>query len=196
MVRDNQQFLWDLLTAYDETGRFKVDAQPSSFEAGEQFKIFHRFVDIPATTQVVFKFSTVNPVNIMSRTIRIIEGGREYLVIPDDGSYATQDALITDPITVGRVNNQVTSTTSAVTVTYGGLTGADQFTIADTDQFSNGDIVKADGNSNRVNNATSSDSNLSGTAGNQTFFLVFNHIGANDPFNGQFFLQWEERFNS
>jgi hypothetical protein len=195
MIRDNLQFLWDLLTASDDTGRVKVDAQPTSYEAGEQFKIFHRFVDIPATTQIAFKFDTVNALNIMDRTIRGSEGGREYLVIPNDGSYTTQESAITTPVTVRRVNNQVQTTTSEVTVSVGFLTGADQFTILDDDQFPNGDMFKTDGNNNRANTTGSADSNLSGVAAGDSFFLVFEDIVGNDPTTMQYFLQWEERFN-
>lgn len=185
-------FIRNALTSFDGTGRFKVDAQPTSFEQGRQFKIFHRFVDIPAATQVAFKFESIHAANIISRALRGSDGGREYLVIPDDGSYSVQDALITTPVTVGRVNNQVTTTTSGVTVNVGLLTGANQFAIGDSDQFPNGDMYLTDGNNNRANTATTADSNLSGVAENQGFYLVFNHLGSSSTSRFQFFLQWEE----
>ena len=185
-------FIRNVLTGFDGTGRIKADAQPTSFEQGRQFKIFHRFVDIPATTQVAFRFESLNASNIMARALRGAEGGREYLVIPDDGSYAVQSALITTPVAVGRVNNQVTTTTSGVTVNVGLLTCTNRFTIGTTDQFPNGDMYLTDGNNNRANTATTADSNLSGVSENQAFFLVFDHLGSTNPSRFQFFLQWEE----
>lgn len=188
-------FIHNILTGFDGTGRIKADAQPTSFEQGRQFKIFHRFVNVPATTQIAFKFESVNAANIMARALRGVEGGREYIVIPDDGSYTVQDALINTPVTVGRVNNQVTTTPIGVTVNVGLLTGANQFTIDDADQFPNGDMYLTDGNNNRANASTTSDSNLSGVSAGQAFYLVFDHLGPNNSSRFQFFLQWEEVFS-
>lgn len=180
----------DLLTS-DSVGtrRVAVDAQPTSFEEGRQFKIFHRFVDIPHTTQIAFKFDTLNDLNIVARALRGSSGGREYLVVPNDGSYAAQDALIDTPIEVLRVNNKVEKT-SGVTINVGLLTGADQFSIADN-QYPNGDMYLTDGNNNRANTATTSDSNLSGVSAGNSFYLVFEHIGASNVTRMQFFLQFE-----
>ena len=59
----------------------------------------------------------------------------------------------------------------------------------------NGDGVLTDNQGNKGNNQPLADTNQSGTPSNVTFYLVFNHIGANANSTGQFYLQWEEIFS-
>lgn len=179
-------------------GRERVDNQPTSFEANEQFRIFHRFRNIADTDQIVFKFASANPVNIMERKINLWQGGREYLVIPDDGSYGAVDAQLTTSVQVRTVNGNLNDSqlpvhpTSGVTVSLGIASGL--FTISDTDQFPNGDAVRTDGNANRANNSLLTSPNMSGVAAGQAFYLVFIGIGATAT-SGHFTVQWEEVFS-
>ena len=146
----------------------------------------------------MFKFAVTNPVNIQDRKINLWSGGREYLVIPDDGSYSAVDAALTTPVQVRTVNNNLRDSglpshpVSGVTVSYG--TGADLFTIADTDQFPNGDAVLSDAAGNKGNSNLLESPNLSGVGENQTFYLVFLGINGNSGTSGHFIVQWEERF--
>lgn len=190
-----------LLTGmFDSTNRLATDNQPTSYEENQQFKIFHRMIGVEATGQIVFKFETTNPINIIERNIAAWAGGREYLVIPDTGQYPAVDALLTTPVTVRNVNGNLTDSglsthpTSGVTVNYGVLTGGDQITIADADQFPNGDVIAIDegGFFSVTNSQISNSINKSGVAAGQAFYLVFRNISSDD-FSGQFFLQWEER---
>lgn len=181
--------------------RLKVDSQPTSYEQNHQFKIFHRFIDVANSAQIVFKFAATNPVNIQERKINLWEGGREYLVIPDLGQYPGLDAKLTEVVNVTNVNGNLQDSgltshpLTGVSVTLGVLTGGDVISIGDSDQFPNGDAVKVDtsGGSNKGNNQNLSSPNLSGVAENQSFYLVFNSIGSSST-SGHFYLQWEERF--
>lgn len=184
------------------TARLPVDQQPTSFEENHQFRIFHRFISIPNANDVVFKFSATNPVNIMERKINLWAGGREYLVIPDDGSYASVDALLTTPVQVRSVNGNLEDSgyeshpVSGVTVIMSSGSGlAAPFGITSTSQYPNGDAVQTDGNANRANNSLLAASNKSGVSRNQSFYLVFLGISAgNAATSGHFTVQWEERY--
>lgn len=190
----------DTYTNQEKEGlrRLKVDSQQSSFESNQQFRIFHRFIDVPNNQQMVFKFSVTNPVNIQDRKINLWSGGREYLVVPDDGSYGAVDPLLTTPVQVRTVNNNLRDSglpshpVSGVTVTYG--TGANLIPIADTDQFPNGDAVLTDASGNKGNSNLLESPNLSGVGENQSFYLVFTGINGNSGTSGHFLVQWEERF--
>ncbi len=174
------------------TSRFKVDAQPTSFEENTEFKIFYRIQSLSQNNQLVIKFTTVNALNIMVRKINLWEGGREYLVYGDDGSH-TVTGTFTD-IDVFNVNGNVEGGGSHPTslVNASVAIGSGIFTAGSLP--SNGDGVLTDSNANRANNQPLSDNNQSGVASGSTFYLVFNHIGQNSNTKGQFFLQWEERF--
>lgn len=182
------------------TSRVKTDDQPTSYEENKQFKIFHRMIGVATTGQIVFKFSTLPALNIIERNITAWGGGREYLVIPDTGQYPAVDALLTTSVKVRNVNGNLEDSglpvhpTSGVTVDYGVLTGADQIPIANGDQFPNGDVISVnEGGFLSVTNSQISNSvNKSGVAAGQAFYLVFRNISS-DVFDGQFFLQWEER---
>lgn len=193
-----QDKLYKVFTGmFSDTGRIKVEPQPTSFEENSQFRIFHRMIGIASTDQIVFKFDSTNAVNIMERKINLWEGGREYLVIPDDGSYGAVDAALTTSVQVRTVNGNLSDSklpvhpTSGVTVSYG--TGAGLFSISDTEQFPNGDAVKTDNNSGRANNQLLASPNLSGVAAGQAFYLVFLPLGSGNT-SGHFLVQWEERF--
>lgn len=185
------------------TSRVATDNQPTSFEANEQFKIAHRFNGVSGTDQIVYWFNNKdNPVNIKERTIRLKEGKREYLVIPDDGSYEAQKALLSaDEVPVRIVNSNLEDSglsahpASSVDALCGVLTSAQGFTIAGDDQFPNFDLigVGSQGN-NALNPNFGVDSNLSGVAAGSAFFLVLIPY-ENETTSGQFFLLWEERFS-
>ena len=181
--------------------RIKVDAQPTSFEGNTQFKIAHRFNGISGTNQIVYWFQAVNAVNIMERVVRLKEGKREYLVIPDpqDGTYDSIIAqLSAAEVPVRSVNGNLqdsglaTHPVSAVNVLTG--VGNGLFTIGDDDQYPNFDLigVGTQGNS-ALNPSAGVDSNMSGVAAGLAFFLVLDPYDS-DTTSGQFYLQWEERF--
>lgn len=187
----------DIMTS-DAVGvrRVAVDAQQTSFEANYQFRMFNRLVAVPQGQQVVYKFESTNPVNIMLRKINLWSGGREYLVYPDDGQNTFDDGLLGAPLKVFNVNSNLRDGLSSHPVS--GVTirraqGAGIFTSTNTEP-PNGDVALTDGNANRATANYSSDGNRGGVAAGSAFYLVFNHIGANNATNGQYTLLWEERF--
>lgn len=173
------------------SSRFKVDAQPTSFEANKQFKIFYRIQSVSQNNQLVMKFDTVNALNIMVRKINIWFGGREYLVYGDDGSHTFTGTL--SPLPVYAVNGNVEGggdhPVSGVTASV--AIGSNIFTPGS--EPTNGDAVVTDTNANRATSQPLADSNQSGVKAGVSFYLVFNHIGSNDPTSGHYYLQWEER---
>lgn len=190
-----------LSTGSGETGRVKTDDQPTSYEENRQFKIFHRFNGVAGNEQIVYWFKNVNPVNIKERTIRLKEGKREYLVIPDpqDGTYDSILAQLSAAETPVRIVNSnledsglPSHPVSSVTVLHG--VGANLFTVAGDDQFPNGDLVGVGAQGNNALNPNSGvDSNLSGVEADSAFFLVQIPY-ENEVTSGQFFLLWEEIF--
>lgn len=188
-----------LLTSNDtRTARAAVDNQPTSYEQNKQFKIFHRFIDVLGSDQIVFKFEAgTAAANIKTRRINLWEGSREYLVIKDEGQYPAVDAALS-AIDITSVNSNLEDSglsvhpTPAATVSYAVISGDDLIDIADTDQFPNGDVVKTDSNNNRSNNIPSTDPNLVGFGAGASFYLVMRTIG-NGATSGHFFLLWEER---
>lgn len=188
----------DLFTS-DEIGlrRIAVDAQQTSFEANEQFRLFDRLEAIPQGQQVVYKFESVNPVNIMLRKINLWSGGREYLVYPAYAQNTFDDGLLGSPLPIFNVNSNlhgglVSHPVSGVTIRK--AVGAGIFTSTNTTP-PNGDLALTDGNNNRATANYSTDGNRGGVSAGGAFYLVFNHIGANGDTNGQYTLLWEERFN-
>ena len=172
--------------------RFKVDSQPSSYEANEQFKIFYRLQGVPQNQQMVLKFESVNALNIMVRKINLWEGGREYLVYGDDGTHTVTGAFT--PIPVYNVNSNVEGggahPVSGVSASV--AIGANIF--VEGSKPSNGDAAMTDANASRATAQPLSDTNQSGVPASSTFYLVFNNIALNDDTTGQYYLQWEERF--
>lgn len=194
--------MWYVTSDRTKTARVPTDSQPTSFEENAQFRIFHRFIEIPNSNDIVFKFTATNPVNIMERKINLWKGGREYLVIPDDGSYSAVDSLLTTTVPVRTVNGNLQDSglpshpVSGVTVVMSSASGlASVFGIVSTSQYPNGDAVQTDGNANRANNSLLAAPNASGVAAGQSFYLV--HLGisaSNTETSGHFTVQWEERF--
>lgn len=172
--------------------RFKVDSQPSSYEANEQFKIFYRMQEVPQNQQMVLKFESVNALNIMVRKINLWEGGREYLVYGDDGSHTVTGTFT--PINVYTVNSNVEGggahPVSGVTASV--AIGANIFTQGS--EPTNGDASLTDANAARATAQPLQDSNQSGVPAGATFYLVFNNLALIDNTNGHYYLQWEERF--
>lgn len=187
------------------TGRLKTDDQPTSYEENRQFKIFRRFIDVPTTQQMVFKFEASAPCNIMERKINIWAGGREYLVIPYDSGnteHTAIDALFDENtvVDITSVNGYLGDSglaehpASQVTINY--VTGAGLITVDNAfgseSQYPNGDAVQTDSNANRANNALLATPNMSGLDAGQAFFLLFRNISQSTATSGHFYLQWEE----
>lgn len=185
-----------LITSNDSrTARVRTDSQPTSFEANEQFKIFYRIVDVSTSDQIVMRFDTVNALNIMVRKINLWEGGREYLVYANDGTHSVSGTFTALPVYA--VNNNLADSGLA-THPVSGVTadvaiGSNIFQQGS--EPTNGYGVLTATANNRVNNQPLADSNQSGVAAGLSFYLVFNNISQSDDSNGQFYLQWEERFS-
>lgn len=192
-ISSTSDFLKSMVTKLGlESSRFKVDSQPSSYEANEQFKIFYRMQEVPQNQQMVLKFESINALNIMVRKINLWMGGREYLVYGDDGSHTVTGTFT--PIPVYNVNSNVQGggahPVSGVSASV--AIGANIF--VEGSEPSNGDAALTDANASRATAQPLSDTNQSGVPAGSTFYLVFNNIALNDDTTGQYYLQWEEIF--
>jgi len=178
MIRDNLTFLYELLTNTSSTGRLKTENGSSVLDEGKMFKINHRFVGLGLDDQMVFKVTLGSDIEVVSRHIDLWEGGLEYFAILDTGQYPDVDALLTETAIIYPMNAKVNSA-SLTTGTYGVLSGSDVMDILDTDQFSITDLCLT-GSGNNAAGSDSTDPTLSIQPSGASFYLVFNHIAANN----------------
>lgn len=175
--------------------RLAVDAQPTSFSMNTQFRFFDEIDDVSSGNQIVYKFNATNPVNVFLRSINLWEGGRRYLVYPADGNETFTGSFndLSDQVylTNGNLNEDI-STPPISGVTVERAIGSSIFTTASKPR--NGTAMLTDGNANRASSAYQANGDQGGVAENQSFYLVFDHIGSNNPTNGLFLLSWEELY--
>lgn len=182
--------------------RLSVDSQQTSFEANAQFRFFDDLSalasgdGLASTDQLVYKFSSINAVNIFLRQINLWEGGRKYLVYPVDGDSTftgtfedVSDQLF--PVNGHLYDGLEQHPTTGVTVQR--AIGSNIFTTTALPR--NGTAALCDGNANRAASAFTANGDRAGVDAGQEFYLVFYHIGqATSPTKGLFLIQYEERF--
>ena len=194
----------DLLTS-SKVGlrRIAVDSQQTSFESNNQFR-FHILFSalwgsdlppIPSSEQLVLKFTTLNPVNILTRTPEVYIGGFVYRVFADDENVTFTGTLSDISDNIFSINGNLIDSgleahpESAVSIEY--AIGSDIF--RSTSKSPNGTVALSDGNSNKSTNTYSPNDLRAGVKGNQTFWLVFDTL-ANHSVSGMFTISYEERF--
>lgn len=175
--------------------RVRVDAQQTSFEDNEQFRFFDRIVDVPYTSQVVYKITVgANPINLFKRRINLWEGGREYLVYADDGN-VTFTGTLADSGVITPLNTNLSVGLPSHKNTQASAQRADGASIfSSTSEPVSGTAALTDGNANRASTQYSNDDERLGVAAGTVIWAVFEHIGANNDTNGHYELAWEERF--
>ena len=179
--------------------RLKVDSQQSSFEANTQFRFFDDCTGadaIPQNEILVYRFSSVNALNIQSRIINGWTGGRKYIVFPNDGNETiTGGSFVDVSDQVYSVNNNLAdSGLSSHPVSQ--VTVEKRIATAFTSPFKGrtGTAYRSDANTSRATDSYAPDSSRAGVAANQSFFLVFFDIAQNDPSEFLFTVAWEEVF--
>lgn len=187
----------DLLTS-DRTyiRRISVDSQQTSFEEAAQFRFFDRLINVPQSSQIVYKFTGENAINVFHRELQFWKGGREYLVYPDSANI-TFTGTLSEQGRLTPLNSNIEAPNYVAPVTTTAMEraiGADIFS-AGADLPTIGTAVLTDGNSNRSSSVYSPDSIKLGLAKNAVVWLVMNHIGANSTSSGHFAISYEERFN-
>lgn len=183
----------DMLTsARKGVRRLQVDSQQTSFEENEQFRYFDRLVDIPTGSQIVYKITLTRPVNLFTRKLSLISGGREYLVYPDTANVTFTGTLGNAGVTTSMNQNLNQYLTEAPPsgVTIQRAVGAGIFTSTDTPV--DGLIALTDGKSNRSSNELDVEGGKLGYAIGAAW-VVMNHVGANNATRGQYKLEWEVR---
>jgi hypothetical protein len=175
-----------------ETGRLKVYSQQTSFEDNEQFRYFDRLDNIPASSQIVYKITLTRPINLFTRKLSLIAGGREYLVYPDNES-VTFTGTLENSGTITPMNqnlNQYITETPPSGVVIQRAVGAGIF--SSTDKPVDGLLALTDGNSNRSSNELDVEGGKIGYAVGDAW-VVMNHVGSNNATIGQYKLEWEAR---
>lgn len=162
----------------DDSNRLKTENGSSALDEGKMFKINHRFSGLDSSDQLVFKINLGSDIEVISRHIDLWEGGLEYFAILDEGQYPDVDALLANSAIIYPMNPKI-GTPSLSTGSYGVLSGTDVITIADDDQFSITDLCMT-GSSNSASSSDSTDDTLSVQPSGASFYLVFNHLGANN----------------
>lgn len=186
----------DLVTsAQKPTSRIKTDNQQTSFEEARQFKYFDRLVNIPQSSQVVYRITLTNPINLTKRRLSLISGGREYLVYSSDQVSTTGTFVASGRITADNQNPDPSVIFKPSGVTIERAIGAGILTVNANELPSDGLATLADGNNNRASNELDDDSDKIGYAGDQIAYAVLNHIGSNNATTGQLKLKWEEIFD-
>jgi len=175
--------------------RIAVDSQQTSFEEAAQFRFFDRILDVAQASQVVYKFSGINAINVFHRELQFWTGGREYLVYPDSPNITFTGTLsVSGRLTPLNSNIEIEGYIPPVTTaSMERAVGVDIFD-AGTDLPIIGTAVLTDGNSNRSTSVYSPDSIRLGLASNSTVWIVMNHIGANAASSGHVSISYEERF--
>lgn len=193
---ENVGFPFGLLTS-DNKGirRLAVDSQQTSFEGNTQFRLFYEIDNVATTDQIVFKFSSVNGVNIIRRSLELYTGGLKYRVYPDTENVTFTGTL--SPVdTVTWVNGNLSDSglpsLPATGVTIESDIGSSIFST--TDWPRNGTVVVTDGNAQRATNNYAPNDEKGGVAPNQSFWLVLDHVGSNNTANGFLTIMWEELF--
>ncbi len=192
-----QILMSDMFTGKNNVGirRISVDNQQTSFEEAAQFRFFDRLVDIPSASQIVYKFTGVNAINVFHRELQFWRGGREYLVYPDSPNI-TFTGTLSDQGIITPLNSNVeveNYTAPETTVTMERAIGAGIFS-AGAELPIIGTAVLTDGNNNRSSTVYSPDSIKLGLASDTVVWIVMTHIGSNSGASGHFAISYEERF--
>lgn len=187
------------------TSRLRTDQQQTSFEENAQFRFFDDLSDqteyggtnesIPANQVLVYKFTASNPVNIQSRILNLVQGGRKYLVFPADGNETITGGTFEDVSDqIFPVNGNLREGLAAHPAT--GVTvekrRATSFTT--TSKARTGTSSKTDGNANRASSTYSPDGQRAGVAGSQSFYLVLFDVDGTNATEMLFTVAYEERF--
>jgi hypothetical protein len=174
--------------------RLAVDAQQTSFEENTQFKYFDELVDIAYGSQVVYKITLTNPINLFLRKLSLYTGGRKYRVYP--ASQVTFTGTLTNSGIISPMNQNLSKYNTTHPVT--GLTiqrSVGSGIITTTGNPLDGLDVLTDGNANRASSEFDAEGERQGYSGDQIVYVILNPLGGNGVSSGFYKLIWEERFN-
>lgn len=184
-----------LTSDFLKVARIPVDPQQTSFEENTQYRFFDELVSVPNTSQIVYKFTSTNAVNVFLRSINIWQGGRKYLVYPADGNETFTGTFTDVSAQIYPTNGNPHAGIDEIPesgVTIEKAVGAGIFST--TSKPRNGTAVITDGNNNRAASAYTANGDRGGVAEGAAFYLVFDHIGSNSATSGLFLIAWEELF--
>lgn len=184
-----------------QTARMPSDNQPKSFDENNQFRFFVTIsdlyaADIPPITnaqQLVFKITAGNAFNVIVREPLFYTGGRMYRVFPNNENAVFSGTLTDCSQWIGNVNGNLSASglpvhpSSGITIEYD--VGAGIFTS--TGRAPNGTCVLTDTSGSKSTSQYSPNDVKSGVAAAQSFWLVFDHIGANADTKGMFTIVLE-----
>jgi hypothetical protein len=178
--------------------RTQTDLEQTSYAENKQFRFFDEWHDeattpeVPINSIIVYKFETVNALNITSRVIELWEGARTYQVYGLSGvTFAGTLVEQSKVFTVNNVLNEYIETHPVSGVTVSRYIGTESFTS--TNPAVNGTAVRTSNANNQQTITYNQSGEKAGVAAGSAFYLVFKHIPANnDATQGMFRLTWEE----
>lgn len=175
--------------------RIAVDPQQTSFEQNAQFRFFDRLVDIPYGSQIVYKLTITQPINVFQRTLLVWSGGREYLIYKDITGLSFTGSLA-DSGSITPLNENLASiyeTHPLKTVSIQRAVGVGIFTPAANQRPIGGTAAATEGNTTNKPSSEYSPNDTRYGASPQVLWLVLGNIGGNVNTNGHYELIWEQR---
>lgn len=175
--------------------RIAVDPQQTSFEKNFQFCFFDRLINIPYGSQIVYKLTITQPINVFQRTLLVWSGGREYLIYKDVAGLSFTGVLA-DSGSIAPLNENLASiyeTHPLKTVSIQRAVGVGIFTPAANQQPIGGTASVTEGNATNKPSSEYSPNDTRYGASPQVLWLVLSNIGGNVNTNGHYELIWEQR---
>jgi len=178
--------------------RLQVDSGQTSFEENLQFKFYDEYHEnstqspISNSDIVVYKVTTVNPINILGITLELWAGSRTVQLYEDvgvtfGGSLVDQSSKISHE---NRNKNEYIDTLPTTATVISRYIGSDTFTSSK--QPTDGFGIKTAGNSNQQVSAFSQSGERLGLPDNTSIYIVLTNISGNDDSSGILKIVYEE----
>ena len=147
-----------------------------------------------SASQIVYKITSPNSINVLQRYLDLYSGGRNLLVYPDSENI-TFTGTLADSGRISNVNSNPSPNNATLPVTGFTIQRATGIGIfATTDDPIDGSVVISDSQGNRSTSSFSADGLRAGVVAGAVFYFVLNSVGNNDSADGAFRFVYEELF--
>ncbi len=194
-ISDSDGLPADLFTS-DELGtrRLAVDSQQTSYEENAQFRYFDRISAVPNGSQIVYKFTTANPLNVLQRYFELSSGGRQLLVYPHTENIVFTGTLV-DSGRITPINSNLSPNNATHPVTgFTAQRAVGSGIFSTTDLPIDGVSVVSDSQGNASSSSFSADGLRTGVPSGTVSYFVLNSIANNDAASGALRFVYEELF--
>ena len=183
----------DLLTDDRESiRRIAVDPQQTSFEKNFQFGFFDQFLNVPSTSQLVYKVTIGRDSILFNRSNELWAGGRELLVYADVGVTFTGVLSATGNVkAMNRILSDIYTVHPAAQITFQRAIGAGIFSST-SKPLAGAAIVTSGATAQKAAEYAASDIRIGWPAGTVLWY-VYNPIVTNEATSGHTEIIWEQR---